>query len=219
MGQQPGRMSDAADPAARTQNPERTADSTSNYEPTPTAPPFIYVESMADYNQDNSHGAWIDATKQPEDIEQAIRELLAGSPAVQTQGESLGDWAIHAYDGFGLAQIHEHDDLEMISKLANGIVEHGLAFSAWADMNDDDADNWERFHEVYLGEYDDLNSYAEQFWEDMGWQALIESVLPSDIARTSYLMAHSLANDLWMAGDIQIIHNPAGRIWVFRGDL
>ena len=181
--------------------------------------PHIYVSSLADYNQGKYHGVWIDATKEVDDIREDIQAMLWQSPVLLAEGESYGDWAIHDSVGFAMVTVHEHDDLETVHQLAVGIEEHGAAFSAWADVNNNEPERLELFEDAYLGHYDSLDAYGEALWEEMGWQSLIDAVLPPEVARHTLIGAHSLANDLWLGGDIQFVYGPGGGIWVFRGDI
>ena len=44
------------------------------------AQPRIYVASLADYNEGRLHGAWIDAAQDEDELERAVKEMLAQSP-------------------------------------------------------------------------------------------------------------------------------------------
>lgn len=186
--------------------------------------PEIYVASLADYNAGKYHGTWIDATLDPDEIRIRIATMLRHSPVLRAEGETFGDWAIHDYDGFGGIRLGELEDPEYINAVALGISEYGDAFAAWVDINGlpepRNPDTLvQQFRDAYLGQYASLDDYGETIWDDMGWQSLIESVLPPEIARNGSVMAHRLADDMWKGGDIQIAHTDGGRIWVFRGDI
>lgn len=185
----------------------------------PPEPPGVYVASLADYNEGKLHGTWVDMTMPLEDIELAIRQMLERSPVIQAEGENYGDWAIHDSDNFGVATVHEHDDLDMLHQLAAGIAEHGDAFSAWAEANEGDSERWPLFTEAYLGEFDSLTAYGEHLWEEMGFQQLVDDVLPPEVARYTTVNAEHLAQDLWLEGSIQIFHKPGGGCWIFRGEV
>lgn len=207
-------------PYAATIEPGRDPDIDKVYEGVPE----IYVASLADYNAGKYHGAWIDATHDPEEIRIRIATMLRHSPVLQAEGETSGDWAIHDYEGFGNIRLGELEDPEYINAVALGIVEYGDAFAAWVDINGlpepQNPDSLvQEFRDAYLGQYASLDDYGEQLWEEMGWQALVDSVLPPDVARHTLLSGRSLANDLWLEGAIQIAHTSGSRIWVFRGDI
>lgn len=193
-------------------------------ERTPPEPPMIYVANLADYNAGYHHGAWIDATREPDDIRQKIADLLADSPALQAQDETFGDWAIHDYSGFGQIRLDELEDPECISALATGIAEHGDQFTAWVELQDSaELNDWAHdgevqgtFRDAYLGEYDSLSTYGQQVVDDMGWQDQINEMLPPEVARYARIDADALAQDMWLNGEIQVAHIKNGRMVVFR---
>jgi antirestriction protein len=115
--------------------------------------PAIYVASLADYNNGILHGAWIDAAREPGDIQADIDAMLASSREPNAE-----EWAIHDYEQFGRARVYEHDSVEQVSRIAKGIAEHGYAFSAWIDVFDGEPASFdvEGFHEAYLGHYDSV---------------------------------------------------------------
>lgn len=188
--------------------------------------PAIYVASLADYNNGRLHGVWIDATLEPDEIREQINNMLLRSPVLKAEGETFGDWEIHDSEGFGSIGLDEIEDPEFVSGLAICIAAQGECFIAWAELEGrvelaelvDNGQLEARFQEAYLGEADDLNDYGEQLWNEMGWQALVESVLPEEIAKYTVIGAHGLANDMWMSGEITIAHRPGGGIWVYRSD-
>lgn len=145
--------------------------------------------------------------------------MLERSPALQADGEEYGDWAIHDFNNFGASTVHDHDDLDVLHELAKGIVEHGSAFSAWAEANDGDLERWPLFTEAYLGEFASLTAYGEQVLEEMGWNQVIDEVLPPQISQYVTVDAEKLAHDMWFGGEIQIMHQPGFGCWVFRGDV
>ena len=182
-------------------------------------PPSIYIASLADYNVGKLHGTWVDMTMPLEDIDLAIRQMLERSPVLQSEGEDYGDWAIHDSENFGVVTVHEHDDLDTLHELAKGIAKHGPAFAAWAEANEGDPERWPLFTEAYLGEYDSLHGYGEHLWEEMGWQQVVDEVLPPEVARYTTVDAEHLAQDLWFEGSIQLVQKPGGGCWIFRGDV
>lgn len=187
-------------------------------------PARIYVASLADYNNGKYHGRWIDAMLEPDEIREKIAELLAASPELQREGERYGDWAIHDYEGFGALRLGELEDIEYVHAVAAGIQRHGEAFAAWVETQDS-GDNDElaqleaRFSEAYLGEYDSLPAYGEVVAEEFGWPELIGQVLPESVARYVSIDSEALAQDMWLGGDIYVMHKPDGGVWIFRADL
>lgn len=211
----PTTMEQPSESGTEAASPTETAEA----ERKPPEPPSIYVASLADYNVGKLHGTWVDMTMPLEDIELAIRQMLEGSPVLRAEGEDYGDWAIHDSEHFGVVTVHEHDDLDTLHELAEGIAEHGDAFSAWAEANEGDSERWPLFTEAYLGEYDSLEAYGEHLWDEMGYQQLVDEVLPLEVARYTTVNAEQLAQDSWLEGSIQIFHKPGGGCWIFRGEV
>lgn len=93
--------------------------------------PKVYVASLADYNNGVLHGVWIDAARDQADIQSDIDAMLA-----ESKEPGAEEFAIHDYGDFGVCQIHEFDSIELVSRIARGIKEHGYAFAAWAEVNE-----------------------------------------------------------------------------------
>jgi antirestriction protein len=58
--------------------------------------PMIYIACLAAYNAGHLHGEWLDAAREPAEIQEDIHAILDSSPV-----ESGGDYAIHDHEGFG----------------------------------------------------------------------------------------------------------------------
>lgn len=126
--------------------------------------PSIYVACLAAYNAGHLHGAWIDAAQSAEEINTEMQEMLSRSPIPGAE-----EWAIHDFEGFGSLRLCEYESIERVSAIARGIAEHGLAFAAWLSYDSClDATDTERFIESYLGEWDSMRAYAEDYAESVG---------------------------------------------------
>lgn len=204
--------------------PSTTEDTPEQAEEQRREPARIYIASLADYNNGYYHGVWIDATLEPAAIREQIHAMLKKSPVLQREGEDFGDWAIHDYEGFGTLRLDELEDPEYLHSVASGIQEHGDAFAAWIEVqdsgNNDELDHMEqRFSEAFLGEHDSLSAFGETIADDMGWQSTIDETLPEGIARYTRVDSASLAHDMWLSGEVAVVHNPGGRVWIFRTDV
>src|SRR5258708_1781568 len=123
--------------------------------------PQIYVADLAAYNEGHLHGAWIDATQDPEDIAAEISAILAKSPVSGAE-----EWAIHDYQNFGSLRLSEHEVLETVSKAGKLISEHGDVFAALLDhlgglSSLDEAES--AFEDNYQGTFKSLSDWAEDF--------------------------------------------------------
>src|SRR4051794_8738017 len=73
--------------------------------------PAIYVASLADYNNGVLHGAWIEAAREPSDIQEDIDAMLA-----QSREANAEQFVIFDYDQFGQCRIHENDPIDLVAK-------------------------------------------------------------------------------------------------------
>ena len=80
--------------------------------------PSLYVACKAAYKVGISHGCWMDATQDLEDLQEAVEQMLAESPM---QGAER--WMIQHHN-FG-CDIKPYEDLETLHQKAVFIEEHG----------------------------------------------------------------------------------------------
>lgn len=127
----------------------------------------IYVACLAAYNSGHQHGAWIDATQEPEEIEAAVQAMLARSPVPKAE-----EWAIHDHD-LGGVSISEYESFATVSAIAKAVEEHGSAFAAYIGHVgiDYSAQDWnvtvDHFQEAYRGEFSSMADYAEEYCMDV----------------------------------------------------
>jgi antirestriction protein len=181
--------------------------------------PRIWVGSWLDYNNGVLYGQWIDADRDATDIWADIEAMLAASPTAAQDGEVAEDWGIFDHENFGDARVSEQDSITRLAAIANGITEHGPAFAAWAGLTNfhgTDDETGDRFSDAYLGEYESLEAYASQMIDDLGYQALLDT-LPEHLRRYVEINVAGFAQDFWLSGDISVCHKPGGGVWLFDG--
>ena len=174
--------------------------------------PAIYVASLADYNNGVLHGAWIDAAREPSDIQADIDAMLAQSPQPHAE-----EYVIFDYDQFGHCSINEHDPINLVARIARGIQEHGYAFAAWVNDLEDEPECWDDFSEAYLGHYDSVQDYVDGFVDDVGYTEKLTK-LPASLQPYVRFDTEALARDMVLSGDIYAVHDSAGGVWIFRAD-
>ncbi len=126
--------------------------------------PRIYVACLAAYNNGILHGEWIDADQSADELHAAVQQMLAASPEPGAE-----EWAIHDYEGFGELRLSEWESFERVSAIAEGIAAHGAAFAAWLSYADSrDLSDVSAFEDAYLGEWESLRAYAEDYAEQAG---------------------------------------------------
>ena len=154
--------------------------------------PRIYVASLSDYNAGRLHGRWIDAGQIVDDVQREIAEMLDESRELVAE-----EYAIHDYEGFGPLQLGEYESIETLARIAEGIVEHGMAFAHWIScIGIEDEDGRERFDDVYLGCWDSMEQYAEQFVDDLGLERMVDEAVPDSLRGYVRIDIEGLARDL-----------------------
>ena len=164
----------------------------------PVSDTRIYVASLSDYNDGRLHGAWLDATAEPDELTEGVTAMLARSPIPGAE-----EYAIHDYEGFGPLRLGEYEDLATISQIGQGIATHGPAFAHWASVcGTDDRDELGRFDDVYLGHWDSIEDYAEELLDDLGIDDLIERNIPDSLQGYVTVDTEGFARDLEYSGDV-----------------
>lgn len=182
----------------------------------PTSELRIYVASLSDYNNGLLHGAWLDAARDVEALQTDISAMLAASPTMQRYGEPAEEWAIHDYEGFGPLRLGEYEPIERIAALAAGIEEHGPAFAAFAATEGEaDGDLAEQFEERFCGEWESVETYAEELLNDCGAEQYLGQ-LPEWLQAHVRLDVEGFARDLVLGGDVHAVERPGGGVWIFR---
>lgn len=171
---------------------------------TETGQPRIYVACLAAYNNGYLHGAWIDATQEPWAIYDAVRAMLAASPA-----ENAEEWAIHDYEGFGRIRIEEYASFDRVSELAAFLAAHGDIGAAVLDHYSGDLDEArEALADRYLGAHASLADYMQEVTEE-------STAIPH--ALRYYVDYQAMARDAELSGDLFTVSTAWDVVHVFAG--
>jgi antirestriction protein len=204
-------LTEVASPPASAESSAVT--SAGDAEQPPIASPRIWVGSLVDYNDGLLHGAWIEAAREPEEIEAAIQPVLASSPWTTRTGQLAEEWGIFDYDNFGACRLDQHENLGWVSAVAKGIAAHGLAFAAWADVVEE-PELLADFDEAYIGHYDSLHAYVEQLINDLGYDQLLDRAVPPSLRPYVKIDVAATAQDL--GSDLHALPAREGGIWIFN---
>jgi len=101
--------------------------------------------------------------------------------------------------------------------LTEAIAEHGEPFALWADDMGADyaAEQAERFEEAYIGHYESETAFAEEMWEDSGYQAALERAIPEPLRYYVEFDAEFYARDLRLGGDVTYLPAEDGGVYVY----
>lgn len=136
----------------------------------------IYVASLSDYNAGILHGKWIKLeSKDINDIQDEISQILADSPNAKKYGEPAESWAIHDFELGGI-RISEYEDLETIIAIVEALSEHGEAFAIYYNDVSDLESATSNFEEAYEGEYDSLLAYATEIFDELYAHSIPENL-------------------------------------------
>ena len=170
-------------------------------QPTDRVIPSIYVACLAAYNNGYLHGEWIDATGGIDEINSKISEMLKNSPISDAE-----EFAIHDYEGFEGAELHEYSSIETVVKLADFIEEHGELGGQLIAHFSGNIEDAEIALENHAGEYKSLADYAEELTEQ-------STEIPQNIAY--YIDYERMGRDMEMGGEVYIIELGFEQIHVF----
>ena len=181
----------------------------------PTTQPRVYVASLSDYNAGILHGSWLNAAVEPEQLHDGIQQMLASSPTTKRYGEVAEEWAIHDYEGFGRLRLDEYTPMDTVSRIARGIVDHGEAFSAWLNITGATGDDIEsRFEDAYLGEWSNVEEYADHLLSDFELDELLDRTIPESLRPYVIVDVEGFARDMQLGGDITTDDSPNG-VYIF----
>lgn len=122
----------------------------------------IYVACLAAYNNGYLHGRWIPLTNDPDELNEAIQDMLKASPC-----EGAEEWEIHDYDCYGIKNI---DSLRIsdLCELAEFLENHSDKVEVAAELyNDYGLSHAESMLEdQYIGCYESAKDFIYQYVED-----------------------------------------------------
>lgn len=165
--------------------------------------PSIYVACLAAYNSGKLHGAWIDATQDPEAIREAIQTMLAASPEPDAE-----EWAVHDYDSFYGLPLSEWESIDDIHVYASFIEEHGKLGAHILAHTDYDPDQATiMMEERYVGCYTNAADFAQELTRET-------TQIPENLFY--YIDYESMAYDMELNGDIltfELSHDDIHIFW------
>jgi antirestriction protein len=173
--------------------------------------PEIWVGSLADYVNGVLHGVWVDATLEPEELADAVQFMLRNSYEADAE-----EWGVFDYDGFGhevTSLLGEYPDLKTVSKIGQGIAEHGEAYAAWAAyVGPQSEEQLDRFGDHYLGEWESIEAYAEHLLQELDAYRLVDEA-PEWLQPYIEVDTKGYARDLEM--EMHVVEKGDGRVLVF----
>ena len=161
--------------------------------------PSIYVGTYRKYNEGSIAGKWMDLTEFND-----YEAFLSACKALHADEEDP-EYMIQDFEGFPKALYSEsglpsEEDFDFIRTLAKSDKQEAFeAYLSYYGEVKDYSDAWERFEEVYQGEYDSERSFADQLADET-----IEGLAEGESTLAKYFDYEAFARDLFL-GDYNFI--------------
>lgn len=163
--------------------------------------PRIYVACLAAYNNGKLHGAWIDASQEPEAILEAVQTMLKASPE-----RGAKEWSIHDYEGFHSIKLSEWEGFAEVHAYATFIEEHGRLGAEVHNYYGDLKEAQAALNDRYPGCYPSIADFAQELTE-------ATTTIPQNLAY--YIDYERMARDMEMSGDILTVETDDGMVHMF----
>jgi antirestriction protein len=170
--------------------------------------PRIWVGSLADYNAGHLHGEWFDALLEPEQLELAAKYMLRSGRIPGAE-----EWGIFDYDEFYGVELGEYESFATVSKIAQGLAEHGEPYGHWLEYVGSDSEQIDRFEDHYRGEWASFQAYIEDYLEETNFYRFLEAV-PEEMRGYVEVDIEQIAQD-W-SSDYHVAELANGRVIVFE---
>ena len=135
----------------------------------------------------------------------SVRQRLSRGETLPTGEDGLNP---------GFIVVGRREGLEAIAETAGGIIDHGQAFRAWADLVGDDPEALGWFEEAFLGSWADITEFAEQLIAESDHSDAATGDETQCSRRRA--LARELAEELQQSGDLRAVPNRGGGVWLFR---
>ena len=173
--------------------------------------PPVYMARESDLDDVGLRGAWMDAA---EYIAHAEKNIGLWLRHPMSNGTPVRDGNDHTEPGF--LYLGDNESLAFIAEMAAGILKHGPAFGFWVRQMGGRPDALDEFEKVFLGQWKSATHFTQHVLDDHAAEHSerrdgeeSREDLPAD--------AKSWAQDLQRRGEIRVVPNPQGGVWVFRG--
>jgi len=162
----------------------------------------IYETDLAAYNNGKLHGVWIDATLDPEEIQDQINAMLAASPEPLAE-----EFAIHDYEEFGGYPISEYEGIKSVQEVAFFIEDQQALGAERLSVYGGDIEEANRvLEESFAGHFKSLAEFAQDLTEET-------TQIPENLSY--YIDYERMGHDMEMSCDIFSIATGFHDIYVF----
>jgi Antirestriction protein (ArdA) len=172
----------------------------------------IFSARTSDRSDGGLRGTWMDAAEYIAGVEERIA-LWFRRPIYRRSPVRDGD----DHSELGFLYLGDSESLAFIAEMAAGIIKHGQAFTFWVREMGNSPDALEEFEKVFLGHWKSAEEFAQHVLDDRGYAEESEHRDGKESPEDLEMDAKTWAQDLQRRGEINVMPNPQGGVWVFRG--
>ena len=172
----------------------------------------VFMARISEVDDVGLRGTWMDAAEYIAHAEESIG-LWLRHPL--SRGSPVRDGDDHREPGF--LYLGDNESLAFIAEMAAGIVKHGPAFSFWVREMGNSPDALEEFEKVFLGQWKSAAEFTQHVLDERTCAEESERRDGEESRQDLEMDAKTWAQDLQRRGEINVVPNPQGGVWVFRG--
>ena len=174
--------------------------------------PPVFMARISEVDDVGLRGTWMDAAEYIAEAEESIG-LWLRHPL--SRGSPVRDGDDHSEPGF--LYLGDNESLAFIAEMAAGIVKHGPAFSFWVREMGNSPAALEEFEKVFLGQWKSAAEFTQHVLDERTCTEESERRDGEESRQDLEMDAKTWAQDLQRRGEINVVPNPQGGVWVFRG--
>lgn len=172
----------------------------------------VYMSSISEADDVGLRGSRMDAAEFIAAMEERIGRRLS---IPKFDKSSWRDGHDHTEPGF--LYVGDRESLQFIADMAAGIARHGQAFAFWVREMGGKPDALDEFEKVFLGPWESAEDFAQHMLNDLAGDENSERRESEEPRDDLPADAKSWAHDLLRRGEINVVPQPGGGVWVFRG--
>jgi len=172
----------------------------------------VYMASISETDDVGLRGSRMDAAEYIAAMEERIARRLS---VPKSDKRSWRDGHDHTEPGF--LYVGDREALRFIADMAAGIARHGQAFAFWVREMGGRPEALDEFEKVFLGQWESAEDFAQYVLDDHATAEDSERRESDEPREDLPADAKSWAHDLERRGEINVVPNPQGGVWVFRG--
>jgi len=173
---------------------------------------WVFTDCISEVDDAGHRAAWMDAAEVIADTEE-VRAFFFHDPLSR-----IGP-ARKSRDRFEprFLYVGDRESLAFMAETAAGIIKHGQAFAYWVREMGGKPDALDEFEKVFLGHWKSAEDFTRHVLDDHAGTEESERRDDEDSGHDLEMDARSWAQDLQRRGEIRVVPNPQGGVWIFRG--